>query len=576
VPNPSQPTAQSSSFQALSELEARGTELDVLIIGGGINGAGIARDAARRGLSVAVIEQNDLAFGTSSRSSKLIHGGLRYLEQYRVHLVFESVSERQRLMACAPHLVQPLGFLFPVYKGDKQPLALIRAGMWLYDGLSLFRSPQRHRTLDPEECKTLVPELDQDGLSGAPLYWDCATDDARLTLETAIDATRFGAIVSTWTEAVGFTRGTQNRYRQVRVRSVLDGREVTLKARSVVNATGPWSDATLDKPVAGDGDLAPKIGKKAPLLRPTKGVHIVVDSARLNLPHAVVCRHPDDKRVLFAIPWGDRTYVGTTDTDEVVDPSEVRASHEDVRYLLASIASYFPTAKVGEEDVIATWAGLRPLISEGDAGASESEVSREHKILVGDGGMITVAGGKLTTYRKMAAEVVDVVVAQLSENALLKRDLEPSKTEIDPLPGGVGFDGSPTTRGALKAEVAGLSELDDEICEHLVSTYGSRAKDIATLVARDRSGGERLVAGRPEILAQVDFAIDQELAATACDVLCRRTQLSLRDVDQGLGAVDRVIARMKGKLAWTEARATEERARYQHEVDLSRAWRSEP
>lgn len=567
APSP-RPTAQSQSFQALIDLSAADTELDVVIVGGGINGAGIARDAARRGLSVAVVEQNDLAFGTSSRSSKLIHGGLRYLEQYRVHLVFESVSERQRLMACAPHLVAPLGFLFPVYKGDKQPLSLIRAGMWLYDGLSLFRSPQRHRTLDPAECKTMVPELDQEGLTGAPLYYDCATDDARLTLETAIDATRFGAIVAPWTQAIGFTRGAGGRFRRVRVKNVLDGREVEIKARAVVNATGPWTDATLD---AADG---PK--KSTSLLRPTKGVHIVVDAARLSLPHAVVCRHPKDGRVLFAIPWGDRTYVGTTDTDESGDPSEVRASHDDVRYLIDAIASYFPTAKVGEEDVIATWAGLRPLISDGDGGgASESEVSREHKILVGDGGIVTVAGGKLTTYRKMAAEVVDVVVAELGENALLGKELGPSKTELDPLPGGVGFDGSAAQRRAMATTLASEGIADD-IAEHLISTYGSRAREVAALVARDPSAGMRLVDGRPEIVAQVDFAIAEELAATACDVLCRRTQLSLRDHDQGLGALDAVVSRMAEKLGWSEARIAEEKARYQHEVGLSRAWRTDP
>lgn len=534
-----------------------------MIVGGGVNGAGIARDAARRGLDVVVVEQNDLAFGTSSRSSKLIHGGLRYLEQYRVHLVFESVTERQRLLKCAPHLVAPLGFLFPVYQGDKQPLAMIRAGMWLYDGLALFQH-ERHRTLDPDECKALVPQLDLEGLTGAPLYWDCATDDARLTLETAIDATRHGAIVAPWTKAVAFERGAGGRIRSVVVRGVHDGAEVRIRTRGVINATGPWADDTLET----------SRKDSPPLLRTTKGVHIVLDRARLSLPHAVVCRHPDDARVLFAIPWGDRTYIGTTDTDEQVDPSEVRATRDDVRYLLRAIESYFPSARVGQEDVIATWAGLRPLISEGDGATSESEVSREHKIFVGDGGMVTVAGGKLTTYRKMAAEVVDVAVEDLKSNALLTVELGASQTELDPLPGGIDFDGTEGRRGALATEITELG-LDADVAIHLVSTYGSRAIEVARLARTDRSAAQRLVEGRPEIVAQVDFAMQQELAATATDVLCRRTQLSLRDHDNGLGALDAVVARMQPALHWSSERAEDEKARYRHEVALQTAWRSD-
>jgi glycerol-3-phosphate dehydrogenase len=554
------PTSRHAAFQALEALDH---EVDLVIVGGGINGAGIARDAARRGLKVVVVEQNDLAFGTSSRSSKLIHGGLRYLEQYRVHLVFESVTERQRLLKCAPHLVAPLGFLFPVYEGDKQPLAMIRAGMWLYDGLALFQH-ERHRTLDPSECRALVPQLELGGLTGAPLYWDCATDDARLTLETAIDATRHGAIVCPWTKAIAFERGAGQRIRSVVVKSVHSGDEVRIRTRGVINATGPWADDTLET----------SRKDSPPLLRTTKGIHIVVDSARLNLPHAVVCRHPDDSRVLFAIPWGDRTYIGTSDTDEDVDPSEVRANRTDVRYLLRAVESYFPSANVGEEDVIATWAGLRPLINEGGSAQSESEVSREHKVFVGDGGMVTVAGGKLTTYRKMAAEVVDAAVQELKSSALLTIDLSASETETSPLPGGIGFDGSEGQRGTLAAEITGLG-IESDIAIHLVATYGSRAIEVARLAKKDRSAGARLIEGRPEIVAQVDFAMEQELAGSACDVLCRRTQISLRDHQNGLSALDTVVARMQSALGWSSERAEEEKVRYRHEVALQTAWRAD-
>jgi len=562
---PAAPTRRDLVLRDLDASTARGDELDLVVIGGGINGAGVARDAARRGLRVLLVEQNDLAFGTSSRSSKLIHGGLRYLEQYHVHLVFESVSERSRLLRLAPHLVQPLGFLFPVYQGDKNPLWLVRTGMWVYDALSLFRSPEPHRTLDPAELARLVPELRTEGLAGAPLYFDAATDDARLTLETAIDAARSGALVATWTKVVGLAP-SGSRIRRVQLEDALDGRRYEVATRAVVNATGPWSDALLG--LAGSATR--------PLLRPTKGIHVVLDAARLPVPHAVVCRHPDDGRVLFVIPWGDRTYVGTTDTDEQVEPGQVRASHDDVRYLMRAIERYFPGREVREEHVLATWAGLRPLVSDGEGGSSESDVSREHKIFVGEGGMITVAGGKLTTYRKMAAEIVDVAVAELTAHGLLTRTLRKAETEEAPLPGAHGFDASEEGRARLAAEIAALGTLGRDVAAHLVATYGARAREVAARTAGDPAAGAPITAGRPDVLAQVDFAIDEELAATIADVLDRRTQISLRDGAHGLPGLDALADRMAARLGWSAARTEEEKARYRASVALQEAWRSEP
>ena len=385
--------------------------VDVLVIGGGITGAGIARDAARRGLKVAVVEQRDLAFGTSSRSSKLVHGGLRYLESYEFSLVFESVSERRVLMDLAPHLVNPLGFLFPVYKGSRQSLFVINAGMWLYDGLSLFRSPKIHKKLKPKEVAELEPAVKQEGLKGAPLYYDCSTDDARLTVETALDAVAHGAIIATYARVESFLKDDNGRIQGAVVKCQTTGELKEVRASVVVNATGPWTDKTM----------AMSGTRKGNLLRPTKGVHIVVEFDKLPIQHAVVCFHPTDERVLFALPWGDRTYIGTTDTDYQGDEAEVAATLTDVDYLIEASNTYFPNHPVERADVIATWAGLRPLIAppsdgDGDEDAedggevSESKVSREHQILVGQDGLITIAGGKLTTYRKMAGELVDTAV----------------------------------------------------------------------------------------------------------------------------------------------------------------------
>jgi glycerol-3-phosphate dehydrogenase len=544
--------------------------VDVLVIGGGIVGAGVARDAARRGLSVAVVEMSDLASGTSSRSSKLIHGGLRYLEQYEIGLVFESVSERRILMDLAPHLVNPLGFVFPIYRGSRHNMLVIRAGMWVYEGLSLFRSPKRPRQLTTKDVETEEPALKREGLKGAPLYYDCSTDDARLTLETAIDAAKHQAIVVTYAKAETLLRGPGDRLRGARVRDRIGGRTKDVEARVVVNATGPWTDATLALSTEASKDRG-----AAPMLRPTKGVHIVVDHARLPVTNAVVCYHPDDGRVLFAIPWGDRTYVGTTDTDYEGDPADVAATHDDVRYLLRATSAYFPDRNIVEGDVISTWAGLRPLIAE--TGVSESQVSREHHIAVRADGLVTIAGGKLTTYRRMSAEIVDTVVRVLELSRALDRELSPSRTDKDPLPGGEGWpEDDDHAKVAARVREASKGALDEETCLALAGHYGMRALALADRAASDPTAAARILPGRVERFVQVDHAVDEELATTLVDVLLRRTQIFLRDHDQGLGAAKAVAERMAARLGWSADRIATEIAAYEAEVARSRRWRSEP
>lgn len=541
------------------------TPFDLLVIGGGITGAGAARDAARRGLRVALVEMQDLAYGTSSRSSKLVHGGLRYLEQYEFSLVFEAVTERRVLMEIAPHLVNPLGFVFPVFRGSRRGVFTVNVGMWLYDGLSLFRSPKTHRNLSKKEVAKELPLLRQDDLKGAPLYYDCATDDARLTLESALDGAGQGAVVATHAKVVGFLRGEGGRIVGARVRDELAGDEFSVKAHAVINATGPWSDRTR---------LMGESGGEA-RLRPTKGIHIVVDAKKVPVQHAVVAFHPKDGRVLFAIPWGDRTYIGTTDTDYRDDPGKVHATAADVAYLIAASNDYFPAAALTPDDVVSTWAGVRPLISEEGAG-NESNVSREHDIRVDADGLITIAGGKLTTYRRMAAEVVDKAVGMLMMTGHGRDDLRQSRTEKEPLPGAVGWpdddDHGAVTRRVKKA---GKGKVADDTARLLANTYGMRGCDVATLAAGDQALAARLVDGRPEIMAQVDWAVDHELAACLRDVMIRRTQLFFRDLDQGLGAAEAVAARMAHLLGWDEDRTTREILAYEEEVALSRRWRDD-
>lgn len=546
--------------------EHLGADVDVLVVGGGINGAGIARDAALRGLSVALVEMKDLAYGTSSRSSKLVHGGLRYLEQLEFSLVFESVSERRILLDIAPHLVNPLGFLFPVFGNSRRGMRELSMGMWLYEGLSLFRSPKRHKNLKPREVAKAEPALRTDGLRGASLFYDCSTDDARLTLESAIDAARHGATIATWTRAVEFVVGEDGRVAGAVVEDQFTGERKTVRARCVVNATGPWTDRTIELNAA----------EHHPLLRPTKGVHIVVDRQKVPVRQAVTLFHPEDRRVLFAIPWGDRTYFGTTDTDFSGDPSDVIASSEDVDYLLAASNHHFPNHPIDRDDVICTWAGLRPLIApDGGPNVAESKISREHHILVGEDGLVTIAGGKLTTYRRMSAEVVDTVVDMLRLQQALPPQLKEARTDVHPLPGAVGWppddDHGRVAREVLSAAGDGLLA---ESALLLANTYGMQAVQIGRMIHREPSLGEPIIEGRPEVWAQLRWAVDEEFAATVTDFMIQRTQLFYRDVNQGLDVVEEVGNRMAMLLGWSDTQRAESVAKYRNDVARSREWQN--
>lgn len=536
---------------------------DLLIVGGGVIGAGAARDAALRGLRVAVVEADDIASGTSSRSSKLIHGGLRYLEQGDISLVFESVSERRIMMHVAPHLVRPLGFLFPVYANGPVRLTTLKLGLIVYEGLALFRSPKMHRNLSIPEIHEEFPLLRQDGLHGGPLYWDCATDDARLTLETMLDAQNAGAVVLTHAKVKGLFHGADGRVNGVEVTDNLgSSRSIQVRAAVVINATGPWSDR-----IRSHGE------QKSHQLRLTKGVHIVVPADRLPLPHTVVAFHPKDQRVLFFIPWGDRVYIGTTDTDYEGDPAEVHATREDVDYLFTAFELYFPTVKMQRGEITATWAGLRPLIRA--EGVPPSQVSREHVITTDADGLVSIAGGKLTTHRRMGAEVVEEAIRVMEKAGHSHPPLKVVNTAQLPLPGAVGW-GEEDEGAAMIQKVIDTAHglLPESTCRYLADRYGSRAVDLIQMALQDQERLAPLVPGRPEILAQVDWAVQQELAATVTDFMERRTQLYFRDVDQGLGALEVVKNRMAALLGWTAVEAEGHAQHYRNEVARSRRWKA--
>lgn len=543
-------------------------DVDVFIIGGGINGTGIARDLSRRGLSVAMVDMRDLAFGTSSSSSKLVHGGVRYLEQLEFSLVFESVSERRILLDLAPHLVNPLGFLFPIYKDSRRGLATINAGLWMYEGLSLFRSPKRPRRLRRNDVSVEEPCVKMEDLKGASLYYDCSTDDARLTLENGLDAAAQGASIVTYAKCVGFEKDENGAIVAATVEDQFSGDTKTVRARAFVNASGPWTDETI------------RINDAVhmqPLLRPTKGVHFVVPRQALPVNNAVVCFHPVDERVMFALPWGDSTYVGTTDTDYEGDPGEVHATEDDIDYLIDLAAAYFPENVIDPKDIICTWAGLRPLMRPAKKGQDidESAISREHQIIVGEDGLITIAGGKLTTYRRMAEEVADTTVKMLRMREQLPDGItSKSDTENSPLPGAIGWpEDDDHERVATRVKEAANNRIGDDSALLLANTFGMRAMEVASLVATNATLGERILPNRPEIMAQIDFSVHHEFASTIVDMIKQRTQIFYRDADQGLGVVDKVAGRMQELLSWDDAFTERMKQEYREEVALSRRWR---
>jgi len=537
----------------------------MVVIGGGITGTGIARDAALRGLKVALFEKADYASGTSSKSSKLVHGGLRYLEHGEIGLVFESVSERRVQTRVAPHLVRPLPFLIPIYKGAKPGLEMMNFGLWIYDSLALFRAPRLHKTFRGTRAALEVePQLRGEGLRGALEYYDCNTDDARLVIENALDARALGADCHTYTEVAGFERRGDGRITGVRVRDRLTGEARCVTSRVVILAAGAWTDEMIAR-------FEIPIGR--PLLRRTKGVHIVVPRERLPLARAITLISPVDQRVMFAIPWRERTVLGTTDTDFTGTADEVAADAADVKYLCESGNGVFPAAHLEPADVISTWAGLRPLIA-APPSVDESDVSREHEVFSRADGLVIIAGGKLTTYRRMARQAVNETIKLLDQ---LGEPLTATRvsTKGRPLPGAEGLtqtdlEGVAAVGRQLMAEY----QLDVDTATHLCGVYGTRAHLLAQRIVQTPALGERLDRELPYVWAEIEFAATHDLARTVEDVLARRVPLLLVSRDQGAAVCERVADTLAMLLGWSAAQRAQMLAEYHAEVALSRRWRS--
>lgn len=543
-----------SRATALDAMEA--ADLDVLVVGGGVTGAGAALDAVSRGLSTALLEQRDFASGTSSRSSKLVHGGLRYLEMFDFGLVHEALEERGLLLTrLAPHLVRPVPFLYPLHHRWERPY--VGAGLLLYDGMAraskYAMGVPRHRHLFRRQVARMAPDLRTDQLTGAIRYYDCQVDDARLVMTVARTAAAYGAHVASRTRVTGFLRDG-DRVVGVRARDLENDRDLEVRARVVINAAGVWTDE-IQEMVGGRGALH---------VAASKGIHLVVPRDRIRSETGFITK--TEKSVLFVIPWGRHWIIGTTDTPWELDLAHPAASRADIDYVLGHVNTLLRTP-LDHEDVEGVYAGLRPLARGKDE--PTSRISREHTVVAPVPGLVLVAGGKLTTYRVMAQDAVDAAAQSLERSG---QHVGGSITDRVPLLGASGFEARTNQRVAL----ARSSGLPVARIDHLLGRYGGLVDEVLAIVARDPALGEPLEGTEDYLAAEVVYAVSHEGARHLDDVLTRRTRISIETFDRGTASARPAAALMAGVLGWDDARVDEEVDHYLRRVEAERQSQQKP
>jgi glycerol-3-phosphate dehydrogenase len=535
---------------ALGRLES--TDFDVVVIGGGITGVGCALDAASRGLRVALIERDDFASGTSSKSSKLVHGGIRYLQQGDVRLVYEALAERQILRRNAPHLVKVLPFLIPIFstKGvvNKKLARAMGTAMWMYDLTGGLRIGKMHKRVSKKQALEWFPTLPADKLMPSYLYYDAEADDARLVVTVARTAAlKFGATLVNRTEVVDLHKDATGKVNGVVVK--VDGRTFTVSTKAVVNAAGVWSDdvRALDE------------AEHPRSIRPAKGVHITVPWSKVRNTVAAVIPVPGDKRSVFVVPWGQFTFVGTTDTDYTGPIDDPQCNEDDVEYLLRALNGSI-TETVTTDDILGTWAGLRPLVADPEASGRTADLSRRHKVRRSDSGVVTITGGKLTTYREMAADTIDEVLSEVLDADRSTRLRRRSKTKHLKLHGANGYE-------ELVDAADSISPLGGDEVRRLANRYGSDATTVLAIAESDPSLAELLVPGLPYLRAEAIFAVRYEMATTVDDILSRRTRARLETRDVSAEAAVAVAALIAPELGWDDAEQARQVADYRTRIN---------
>ncbi len=514
---------------------------DVLVIGGGITGAGVALDAAARGYKVALVEKGDFASSTSSKSTKLIHGGIRYLPNFDFALVHEALIERGLLLQNAPFLVQPVAFVLPIYDHDRHPVGIpfttpkgiglgmiLDIGLWLYDLLAGRRNLHRHHRLSRAQVIQEAPALVTAGLKSGYVYYDAQTHDARLTLTLLRTAAQYGVTIANYAEVTSFLM-EHGKVCGAQICDMIDHQEISIRARYIVNATGVYAEQV--ETLTG----APPQVK----VEPSKGVHLVFSREALKLGNsAIVLPETDDKRILFIVPWESRAIFGTTDTG-TGDLDHPVSTSEDILYLLHHLNRYL-SQPLTTADIISTYSGYRPLVLPAKPDQSTAKLSRTHTVLQSPSGLVTIVGGKLTTYRRMAQDTVDVLSRRDGSKPV-------HPTAHLPLQGSAGWatQQQEVVRRGRELGLAG------DIIEHLAKNYGTETLAILQIVSNDPSLATRLVPDLPYIQAEVLYGCRQEMAMTPYDIIARRTSITLEDRQRGLGVVDQVAALMAQELHWT-------------------------
>src|SRR5258707_3577090 len=538
-------TVTMQSLSSTSRLHNLGSlnseQFDVLVIGGGITGAGVALDAVARGYKVALVEKLDFASGTSSKSTKLVHGGIRYLPNFDFGLVHEALVERGILLQNAPFLVTPVAFVLPIYEGDRHPVGMpfttpggiglnffLDMGLWMYDILAGRRNIARHRRLSRETVLKLAPALVSKGMKNGFMYYDAQTNDARLTMALIRTAGQYGATITNYTEVTSFLVEA-GQVCGAHVNDWLTNQEIDIRARHVVNATGIFSEQVE------------MLVDPEPLVQvePSKGVHLVLSREALQLgASAIVLPETEDKRILFIVPWESRAVFGTTDTG-TGDLDHPTASQEDISYLLKHLNRYL-SVNLTEDNIVSVYAGYRPLLRSRSSEHSTAKLSRTHAVLQSPSGLVSIVGGKLTTYRRMAQDTVDV---------LSHRDgWAPIHPTLHlPLQGGAGW---PAKQRELTVKGTELG-LSPQTIEHLGKNYVADALELVNLIEDDAELGRRLIDDLPYVRAEVVYACRNEMAMTPYDVLARRTSITLVDRQRGLGALEDVVALMTREHNWS-------------------------
>ncbi|MGE5085890.1 MAG: glycerol-3-phosphate dehydrogenase/oxidase [Bacillota bacterium] len=518
-------------IQNLTKL--RNQEFDLVVIGGGINGAGIARDAAARGMSVALIETNDFASGTSSKSSKLIHGGIRYLENLEFKLVFEALNERTKLFEMAPHLVHPLRFMIPLYKESRVGMFKMGLGMWLYDALALFQAPQMHERLNARESSDRMPALRAENLLGSYIYSDAYMDDDRLVLETLRSANELGAICANYVKATGAQFGSDGKITAVTCEDKVAKEKFAIRGRHVISSVGPWTDEVGHKLLTDWKNI----------LRPTKGIHLTFSKHRLPLSSAVVMGAEKGDRIVFGIPRHEMIIIGTTDTDFKETPDNVTATPEDVKYLLNIADQYFPGAKLTAHDVIASYAGVRPLVNDG--ASTEGKTSREHTIVSDPRGLTFVAGGKYTTYRLMCQQTVSKALESFSIEDRARFSKQDTARPLNDYTSLEAFHQAQIL-GEGWANEAGRNAEDGKM---LAERYGREAEVILNKYSENYSYWQ----------LEAAQAIDSTMCLHLRDFFARRVHLFLADRNHGVGHIDEIGEVFQEKMGWSDSRLHDEK-----------------